>query len=98
MKSEKYQQEKVIMILQDANQIMFVSKRIIDLLQFYLSKQKALDADPKAIQQIRFQVVAAGDDNTKTRLYNILQQTKNISFRIFQRNNKSYVNSINDRI
>ena len=39
-------------------------------------KQKALDADPKAIRQIGFQVVGGGDDNTKTRLYNIGQQLK----------------------
>ena len=30
-----------------------------------LSKQKALDADPRAIQQIVFQGVVKGDDNTK---------------------------------
>ena len=41
-----------------------------------LSKQKALDADPRAIQQIVFQGVVAGDDNTKTRLYTILKQSK----------------------
>ena len=31
----------------------------------WLSKQKALDADPRAIQQIVFQRVAGGADNTK---------------------------------
>ena len=36
-----------------------------------LSKQKALDADPRAIQQIVFQGVVGGDDNTKIRLYTI---------------------------
>ena len=36
-----------------------------------LSKQKALDADPRAIQQIIFQGVVGGDDNTKIRLYTI---------------------------
>ena len=41
-----------------------------------LSKQKALDADPRAIQQIVFQRVAGGDDNTKIRLYTILEQSK----------------------
>ena len=30
-----------------------------------LSKQKALDADPRAIQQTVFQGVAGGADNTK---------------------------------
>ena len=41
-----------------------------------LSKQKALDADPRAIQQIVFQGVVGGDDNTKIRLYSILEQSK----------------------
>ena len=33
-----------------------------------LSKQKALDADLRAIQQVVFQGVVGGDDNTKIRL------------------------------
>ena len=39
-------------------------------------KQKALDADPKSIHQIGFLGISGGDDNTKTRLYNIGQQLK----------------------
>ena len=39
-------------------------------------KQKALDADPKSIHQIGFLGIGGGDDNTKTRLYNIGQQLK----------------------
>ena len=41
-----------------------------------LSKQKALDADPRAIQQIVFQGVVGGDANTKIRLYTILEKSK----------------------
>ena len=41
-----------------------------------LSKQKALDADPKAIQQIVFQGVVGGADGTKIRLYTILEKSK----------------------
>ena len=41
-----------------------------------LSKQKALDVDPRVIQQIVFQGVVKGDDNTKIRLYTILEQSK----------------------
>ena len=41
-----------------------------------LSKQKALDADPRAIQQIVFQGVVGGNDGTKVRLYTILEQSK----------------------
>ena len=40
-----------------------------------LSKQKALDADPRAIQQIVFQGVVGGN-GTKVRLYTILEQSK----------------------
>ena len=39
-----------------------------------LSKQKALDADPRAIQQVVFQGVVGGDDNTKIRLDTIPEQ------------------------
>ena len=42
-----------------------------------LSKQKALDADPRAIQQIVFQGVVGGAHNTKIRLYTILEKRKN---------------------
>ena len=41
-----------------------------------LSKQKALDADPRAIQQIVFQGVVGGANNIKIRLYTILEQSK----------------------
>ena len=41
-----------------------------------LSKGKALEADPRAIQQIVFQGIAAGADNTKIRLYTILEKSK----------------------
>ena len=41
-----------------------------------LSKQRALDAHPRAIQQIVFQGFVGGDDNTKTRLYANLEQSK----------------------
>ena len=46
------------------------------LIAFDLSKENALDADPRAIQQIVFQGVVGGDNNTKTRLYTILEQSK----------------------
>ena len=49
-----------------------------------LSKQKALDADTRAIQQIIFQGVLGGDDNTKIRLYNILEQSKEIVLEFYK--------------
>ena len=41
-----------------------------------LSKQKALDVDPRGIQQIVFQRVDGGVDDTKIRLYTILEKSK----------------------
>ena len=41
-----------------------------------LNKQKALDADPRAIQQILFQGVVGGNDGNKRRLYTILEKSK----------------------
>ena len=41
-----------------------------------LSKQKGLDADPRAIQQMAFQGVVGGDAGTKIRLYTILEQSE----------------------
>ena len=41
-----------------------------------LSKQKALDADPRSIQEIVFQGVVGGNGGTKIRLYTILEQSK----------------------
>ena len=41
-----------------------------------LSKQKSIDADQSAIQQIVFQGVVGRDDNTKIRLYTILEKSE----------------------
>ena len=41
-----------------------------------VSKQKTLDTDLRAIQQIVFQGVVGGENNTKIRLYTILEQSK----------------------
>ena len=48
------------------------------LIAVNLSKQKVLDADPRAIQQIVFQGIVGGDDNTKIRLYTILKNQKKL--------------------
>ena len=40
-----------------------------------VSKQKALDTDPRAIQQIIFQGVDGEADNTKMKLYTILEKS-----------------------
>ena len=54
-----------------------------------LSKQKALDTDPKAIRQIVFQRVVGGDDDdddddTKIILYTILEQSKETMLEFFK--------------
>ena len=46
------------------------------LIAVVLSEQKSLDADPRPIQQIVFEGVAGGDDDTKIRLYAILEKSK----------------------
>ena len=43
---------------------------------FDLSKQKDLGADPRATRQIVFQGVVGGANNTKIRLYTILEKSK----------------------
>ena len=54
-----------------------------------LSKQKALDADPRAIQQILFQGVVKGDDNTKMTIhYTLFLNNRKNNARVFQRNSK----------
>ena len=49
----------------------------------YLSKQKALDADPKAIQQINF--TSNLDRADHTRFYFILEEAKETVFEFSQR-------------
>ena len=41
-----------------------------------LSKREALDSDPEAIQEIVFQGVVGGVNNTKISLYTILEKSK----------------------
>ena len=49
-----------------------------------LSKHRALDANPRAIQQIVFQEVVGGDDNTKIRLYTILEKSKEAALEFYK--------------
>ena len=52
------------------------------LIAIDLSKQKALDADLSAIQQIVFQGFVGGNDNTKIRLNTILTQPKKAALEV----------------
>ena len=51
---------------------MLISEKKIRIIAADLSKQKALDADSRAIQQIIF----AGHTDGEIRIYHILQQSK----------------------
>ena len=53
-KLEKYQQEKVMIILLVVYWIFLILKKKYRLIAAYLSKQKAFDADSGTIQQIIF--------------------------------------------
>ena len=46
------------------------------LIAVNLSKQETLDADLRAVQQIVFQGVVGGENNTKVRLYTTLEKSK----------------------
>ena len=50
----------------------------------WLKQAKALDADPRVIQEIVFQGVVGGDGNTKIRLYTILEQSKEIVLEFYK--------------
>ena len=63
---------------------MHISKAILKLIVVDLSKWKSLDAFPRAIQQIVFQGVVKGADNTKIRLYTILEKSKETIFKFYK--------------
>ena len=64
------------------------SKDNYRLIAVDLSKQKALDAEPTAIQQIVFQGVVGGDNNTKIKLYTILKQSKETMLEFYKKTTK----------
>ena len=57
-------------------------KKYYKMIAVDLSKQQALDADPKAIQQIHFAANLGRDDNT--RFYFILEEGKESIFEFLQ--------------
>ena len=60
-----------------------------------LSKQKALDADSRAIQQTIFtSKIKASVANTRIIVFYILEKIKRNNIRIFKRNNKSFVSKL----
>ena len=54
------------------------------LIALDLSKQKVLDVDPRAVQQIVFQGIAGGADNSKVRVYTILKKLKETVLEFFK--------------
>ena len=72
MKSEKYQQDKMMITQLVVCQILLILEKNNTLIAADLSKQKALDADPKAFQQI----ISTGKTDNQIRVYYILQQSK----------------------
>ena len=68
MKSEKYQQDKVMIIVLVVYQI---------FTGCFISKQKALDADSRAIQQIIFTgTIKAAVANTRIIIFYVLEKSK----------------------
>ena len=80
MKLEKYQQNRVMITLQVVYQILLISKKNYRLIAANLSKQKALDADPRAIQQIIFTGKASGN----VAIYYILEQSKETILKFYK--------------
>ena len=72
MKSGKYQQDKPMIIKLVVYQILLIKN--YRLIAADLSKQKALDADSRAIQQIIF----TGKTSAGVMIYYILEQPKEI--------------------
>ena len=72
MKQEKYQKDKAMITQLVVYWILLIVKKNYRLIAADLSKQKALKADPKAIQQIIF----TGETDNEIRLYYILEQSK----------------------
>ena len=76
MKSGKYQYSMVMIIELVVYWIMKYFKDNYRWTAVDLNKQKALDADPRAIRQVVFQGFVWGNDGTKIRLSTILEQSK----------------------
>ena len=77
MKLEKYLQENVMITQPVVYQILLILKKNYRLLAADLSKQKALDADSRAIQQIIFTgKIKAAVANTRVVIFYILDKSK----------------------
>ena len=85
MKCEKYQQNKVMITELVVYQISLILKKKNRLIAVDLSKQKTLDADSRAIQQIIFTgKIKATEANTRVIIYYILEQSKETILEFFK--------------
>ena len=77
MESEKNQQDKVMITQLAVYQILLILKKKYRLIAADLSKQKALDADSRAIQEIIFTgEIKATVANTKVIIFYVLEKSK----------------------
>ena len=77
MKSEKYKQDKVMITQLVVYWILLIFKKNYRLIAVDLSKQRALDIDSRAIQQIIFTgKIKATVANTRVIIYYILNNQK----------------------
>ena len=77
MMLERYQQVKVMIILLVGYLIFLILKKNYRIIAVDLSKQKALDADSRAIQQIIFTgEIKATVANTRVIIFYVLEKSK----------------------
>ena len=77
IKSEKYQQDKVMIIQLVVYWVLLSFEKNSRLIAVDLSKQTALDTDSRAIQQIIFTgKIKATEANTRVIIYYIFEQSK----------------------
>ena len=76
-KSKKYQQDKVMITRLVVYWILLILKKKSKLIVADLSKQKGLDADPRAIQQIIFTgKIKSAEEKASVIIYYIFEQSK----------------------
>ena len=84
MKSEKYQQDRVMTTQLVVYQIFLILEKNCRLTAVDLGKQKALDGDSRTIQQIIFTgKIKATGANTRVIIYYILEQSKETVLEFF---------------
>ena len=65
-------------------------KKHYKLIAVDLSKQKELDADPKAIQQVEFKYILEGNNDNNSTIYWVLEKSKETSLEFYKGTVKVY--------